>query len=186
MKPISIQRFNDTIKRAAKRAGFNGNGKYGRIRAHCLRKFFVTQLTNHGVEDKIVNFFIGHKIPEVDRVYWIRRVEELREIYRQREKFLNPYSAGKEEELRKLEDVIKKVKELDEKIQSLNEARIKDIVLKVIREFGFMMNNNNCNLNQAKYDVKIVTSEEEIIELAKQGYDCQQIAQNKWLMRKKI
>lgn len=116
LKPISIQRFNDTIKRAAKRAGFNGNGKYGRIRAHCLRKFFVTQLTNHGVEDKIVNFFIGHKIPEVDRVYWIRRVEELREIYRQREKFLNPYSAGKEEELRKLEDVIKKVKELDEKI----------------------------------------------------------------------
>ena len=186
LKPISIQRFNDTIKRAAKRAGFNGNGKYGRIRAHCLRKFFVTQLTNHGVEDKIVNFFIGHKIPEVDRVYWIRRVEELREIYRQREKFLNPYSAGREEELRKLEDVIKKVKELDEKIQSLNEAWIKEIVLKVIREFGFMMNNNNCNLNQAKYDVKIVTSEEEIIELAKQGYDCQQIAQNKWLMRKKI
>ncbi|MCD6371240.1 MAG: site-specific integrase [Candidatus Aenigmarchaeota archaeon] len=186
LKPISIQRFNDTIKSAAKRAGFNGNGKYGRIRAHCLRKFFVTQLTNHGVEDKIVNFFIGHKIPEVDRVYWIRRVEELREIYRQREKFLNPYSAGKEEELRKLEDVIKKVKELDEKIQSLNEAWIKEIVLKVIREFGFMMNNNNCNLNQVKYDVKIVTSEEEIIELAKQGYDCQQIAQNKWLMRKKI
>jgi len=29
-----------------------------------LRKFFVTQLTNHGVEDKVVNFFIGHKIPE--------------------------------------------------------------------------------------------------------------------------
>ena len=81
LKPITIQRFNDTIKRAAKRAGFNGNGKYGRIRVHCLRKFFVTQLTNHGVEDKIVNFFIGHKIPEVDRVYWIRRVEQLREIY---------------------------------------------------------------------------------------------------------
>jgi len=60
LKPISIQRFNDTIKRAAERSGFNGNGKYGRIRAHCLRKFFVTQLTNHGVEDKIVNFFIGH------------------------------------------------------------------------------------------------------------------------------
>ena len=78
---------------------------------------------------------------------------------------MNPYSAGREEELKKLEDVIKKVKELDEKLKSLNEAWIKEIVLKEL------MNSDNCNLNQVKYDVKIVTSdEEEIIELAKQGY----------------
>jgi len=50
------------------------------MRVHCLRKFFITQLTNHGVEDKIVNFFVCHKIPDVDRVYWFRRVEELRKI----------------------------------------------------------------------------------------------------------
>ena len=52
---------------------------------------------------------------------------------------MNPYSAGREEELKKLEDVIKKVKELDEKPKNLNEVWIKEIVLKVIREFGFMM-----------------------------------------------
>lgn len=55
------------------------------MRAYCLRKFFTTQLTNHGIEDKIVNFFTCHKISPVDLVYWSRRVEELREIYRQRE-----------------------------------------------------------------------------------------------------
>lgn len=67
----------------------------------------------------------------------------------------------------------------------MNESWIKEIVLKVIREFGFMLNNNcDCNFttSQKYYDMKIVTSEEEIIELARQGYDCQQIAENKWLM----
>ncbi len=111
----------------------NGNGKYGRIRVHCSRKFFVTQLTNHGVEDKVVNFFIGHKIPEVDRVYWFRRVEELREIYRQREKFLNPISGAQHEDLRKIEDLIKKVKEMDEKLKALSEVKIKEIVFNVIK-----------------------------------------------------
>jgi site-specific recombinase XerD len=79
-KPLSPQKFNEMLKNVAKKAGLNGNGKYGRLRAHSLRKFFVTQLTNHGVEDKIVNFFIGHKIPDVDRVYWYRRIEKLRKI----------------------------------------------------------------------------------------------------------
>lgn len=96
---------NLTLKEAIKKARLgNGNGKYGRIRVYCLRKFFVTQLTNHGVGDKIVNFFIGHKIPEVDRVYWFRGVEQLREIYRQREKFLNPISGTQHEDLKKIEE----------------------------------------------------------------------------------
>jgi len=84
VKPIIAHRFNETIKRAAKKAGLNGNWKYGVMRVHCLRKFFITQLTNHGVEDKIVNFFVCHKIPDVDRVYWFRRIEELRKIYAER------------------------------------------------------------------------------------------------------
>ncbi len=184
---LTRQMVNLTLKEAVKRARLgNGNGKYGRIRVHCLRKFFVTQLTNHGVEDKVVNFFIGHKIPEFDRVYWFRRVEELREIYRQREKFLNPISGTQHEDLRKIEDLIKKVKEIDEKLKSLNETKIKEIVFNVIKEYGIIFNGTNHSTSNQKYDVKIVTSEEEIIELAKQGYDCQQIGENKWLMKKRI
>jgi site-specific recombinase XerD len=49
---LTRQALHDTLKNGAKRAGFDGNGQYGVFRAHCLRKFFVTQLTNHGVEDK--------------------------------------------------------------------------------------------------------------------------------------
>ena len=90
---VTSRAFNDTIHEAARRAGIgNGNGKYGRIRIHCLRKFFITQMTNHGMEDKIVNFLTCHKISEVDRVYWSRRVEGLRKIYAQRQQYLNPIS----------------------------------------------------------------------------------------------
>ena len=150
------------LKNIAIKAGLNGNGKYGVLRAHSLRKFFVTQLTNHGVEDKIVNFFIGHKIPEVDRVYWFRRVAELRKIYAERQQHLNPINQKREFDLNKLEDLKAKITELEKEIRKLKEART---------------SSNNC-------DVKIVTSEEEIVSLATEGYDCQPIGVNKWLMKK--
>lgn len=67
------------LKNVAAKADLNGNGKYGVVRAHSLRKFFITQLTNHGVEDKIINFLTCHKISEVDRVYWSRRIDEPKE-----------------------------------------------------------------------------------------------------------
>jgi integrase/recombinase XerD len=83
---ITQQKFNETIKKAGKLIGLvNGNSKYGRIRIHCLRKFFITQLTNHGVEDKIINFLTCHKISDVDSVYWNRRTDALREIYNERQ-----------------------------------------------------------------------------------------------------
>jgi len=70
-------------------------------------------------------------------------------------------SKKQEIDLNKLEGLKAKIKELEEEIKKLKEGRV----------------------NQAKYDVRIVTSEEEIIELAKLGYDCQQIGEGKWLMR---
>lgn len=67
--------MNNALKNAAKKAGIgNGNGKYGRMRVHRLRKFFITQLTNQGVQDKVVNFMSCHILSEIDRVYWSRRV----------------------------------------------------------------------------------------------------------------
>ncbi len=48
--------------------------------------------------------------------------------------------------------------------------RLKEIVFNVIKEYGIIFNGNNHSTSEQKYDVKIVTSEEEIIKLAKQGY----------------
>ena len=114
-KPLTQQKFNKMLKNIAVKAGLNGDGKYGVIRAHSLRKFFITQLTNHGVEDKIINFLTCHKISEVDRGYWFRRVEQLRSIYAQRQQYLNPISLQRKYDLNKLKDIKAKIRELEKK-----------------------------------------------------------------------
>ena len=128
-------------------------------------------MTNHGVQDKIVNFFTCRKISPVDLVYWSRRVEELREIYRQREKYLNPIS-GTQSKPSPVEIEQKIESKLKEFIQS---QEFKEAVRKAL--------NNNSN---EVYSSKIVTTEQELIRLVNKGYNCTPIAEGKWLMRKKI
>lgn len=89
-------------------------------------------------------------------------MEELRKIYAERQQHLNPINQKRQFDLNKLEDVKAKIEELERKIKELEETKA---------------NSNNP-------DVKIVTSEEEIIALARLGYDCQTIGVNKWLMKK--
>jgi hypothetical protein len=169
---LSKRNLNERIKEAAKKAGIgNGNGKYGRMRAYSLRKFMITQLTNHGTEDKIVNFMTSHKLSPVDLAYWSRRVENLREIYREREKYLNPISGTQSKQ--NLDDI----KNLQAKIEEL-ENQIKIIM-------NGLANGNTVSANQM-YDTRIVTTEEEIIKFSSKGYDCQVIGENKWLMKRKL
>ena len=91
-----------------------------------------------------------------------RKVEDLRKIYAERQQHLNPINQKREFDLNKLEDLKAKIEELEKKMKELEEMKTKS---------------NDC-------DVKMVTSEEEIIALAKLGYNCQPISANKWLMRK--
>jgi len=51
---------------------------------------------------------------------------------------------------------------------------MKEAFLKMLKENG-----------NETYESKIVTSEEELIQLSNKGYECQIIGTNKWLMRKK-
>lgn len=172
---ISKAKLSRRIKEAAKKAGIvNGNGKYGRMRTYCLRKFFITQMTNHGLEDKIINFITCHKVSPVDLTYWRRRVEELREIYRQKEKFINPISAASSKPpAEEIEELIeKKLKEF---------LRSDDFKNTCSEVFQGILNNNH-----ERYESKIVTCEEEIIELSNEEYNCQIIEESKWLMRKTI
>ena len=49
-------------------------------------------MPNHGVQNEIVDFFVGHAVSDADRAYWTRRAEEFRKIYADREQCLNPVS----------------------------------------------------------------------------------------------
>ncbi len=159
---VTQQMVNLMMHGVAKKAGLNGDWKYGILRAHSFRKFFITQMTNHGVQDKVVDFFVGHAVTEIDRVYWARRIEELRKIYADRQQHLNPISLKQEYDLSKIEGLQSKISELESQIESLKQTESQG----------------------KKFDVKIVNSEEEIIELVSQWWDCQSIGPQKWLMRR--
>lgn len=180
---ITDQGFNDTVHEAARRAGIgNDNEKYGRIRTHCLRKFFITQMTNHGMEDKIVNFLTSHKLSEVDCVYWNRRVDTLRRIYAERQQYVNPINGKKKHfDLKQLKGIIAKIKDLDERMDKLPTV---EMIQKIVME---TLEKQILDQNSIKaYDSKIACCEKDVIRLSNQGYDCQLLDSGKWLMRKKL
>ena len=179
---ISDRNFNETIHESAKRVGIgNGNGKYGRIRTHCLRKFFITQMTNHGMEDKIVNFLTCHKISEIDCVYWNRRVDTLRRIYAERQQYINPVNGKKKHfDLKQIKGILAKIRHLEGRMDNLPTI---EMVQKTVREIL-----EECGLSKdpvEKYESKIVNSKEEVIRLSDLGFSCQPIGRSEWLMRKK-
>jgi integrase len=180
---VTSRAFNDTVHEAARRAGIgNGNGKYGRIRIHCLRKFFITQMTNRGMEDKIVNFLTCHKISEVDCVYWNRRIDQLRKIYAERQQYLNPINGKKKHfDLKQVKGIIAKIKDVEERLDSLPTI---ETVQKIVNEI--LEKKDVCQNSSEDYESKIVCNEKEIIQLSNLGYDCQFIGHEKWLMRKKV
>jgi site-specific recombinase XerD len=180
---ITDQGFNDTVHEAARRAGIgNDNEKYGRIRIHCLRKFFITQMTNHGMEDKIVNFLTCHKISEVDCVYWNRRVDTLRQIYAERQQYINPINGKKKHfDMKQMKGILAKIKDLEGRIDCLPTSEmVKKTVSGLLEENGISRN------LLGEYESKIVNTKEEVIRLSNLGFDCQPIGNREWLMRKKI
>jgi integrase/recombinase XerD len=170
-KAITQQKFNETIKKAGQRIGLvNGDSKYGRIRIHCLRKFFITQLTNHGVEDKIINFLTCHKISDVDSVYWNRRIDSLREIYNERQQYLNPINGDKKHyNLEEIKDIQQKIQDMDNRIPTANQ--LKNMIKEILEEL------------KPNHNSIIVNNEDDIIKYSRQGYSCTSIGNNKWLMK---
>ena len=160
---VTQQMITLMLHGVAKKAGLNGDWKYGILRAHSFRKFFITQMTNHGVQDKVVDFLVGHAVSEIDGVYWARRVEELRKIYADSQQHLNPISFKQEYDLSKIEGLQAKIAELENQILEFKKPETQ----------------------KPSFDVKIVTSEEEIIQLVSQGWECQSIGIDKWLMKRK-
>ena len=118
-KAVSQQKVNTSIRNAAKMAGIVGRKDIGQVRSHCLRKFFTTQLTDHGVQDKVINHMIGHAIPEIDRVYWNRRIEELRRIYGEKEQYISPFVVKRFSSISNFNEMTTKVRELELKVERL-------------------------------------------------------------------
>ena len=155
-------------------AGFNGNGKYGRFRAHSLKKFFTSQLKNHGIEDSIVEFFTCHKISEVQATYWRPRVDVLRKKYAERQECLNPYGKGNECDPKEFNELKELVIELRNQLKEVKENSGNRTVTEVQE------------IKTGSFDSKIVTSTEDIIKFSNLGYGVQKIDDGMWLMKKEV
>ena len=69
---------------------------------------------------------------------------------------------------------------MEEKIREFIQGDFKKVCFDIAQQI-LMENNNN-----EHYKSVIATSEDEGIEFANKGYDCQILGENKWLMRRKL
>jgi len=90
-------------------------------------------MTNHGIEDKIINFLTCHKISDVDAVYWNRRVEGLRRIYAERQQYLNPINGKRKYyNLKEIKGIRGKIQDMDKRIPTIEQ--IKELIKEVLQE----------------------------------------------------
>ena len=78
--PVSIERRFKTL--GEKFAGEKFNGKRNPYSPHSLRAAFRTILSDHKIDHIIIEFWMGHKVPEQQIVYVSKSREGWRETYR--------------------------------------------------------------------------------------------------------
>ena len=103
------------MRHLAIKSGFVDKDMNGRdfnpLSPHALRESFGSIMTNKGVPDSIVDFWLGHEIGEMAEAYKRGMAEDLKRIYLEKEPFISISTGGElEEKLRS---------EIDEKNRQL-------------------------------------------------------------------
>lgn len=114
-EPVETNNVQTMLKEVAVRAGLvseqNNGNSFNPLGPHSLRESFSSIMTNSGVPDTIVDFWLGHEIGEMAKAYKTTQFESLKKMYLDREKLLSiSRSPIDSEELEK---------KVDERIQSL-------------------------------------------------------------------
>jgi integrase len=85
--------IQDMMKEVAIRAGFidrkNNGHAFNPLGPHSLRESFGSIMTNSGVPDTIVDFWLGHAIGELAEAYKSVQFESLKKMYLDREKLIS-------------------------------------------------------------------------------------------------
>jgi hypothetical protein len=117
------------LRELAKKAQLKLNGKHGRIRAHCFRKFFDSVLTGKNVNADIVHWFMGHKLQGQQETYFQgqSKVEELRQIYAGIEQYLTPVTTKVviEKQIQIPTEVTEQMAQMYKDIKNEREMRLK-------------------------------------------------------------
>ena len=91
-KQLHNAQWISMVKSLAKKAHLKLNGEHGRIRPHCFRKYFNSNLTGHNVNKNIVDWFMGHSLKGVEESYFLGQTQRdsLRQIYKGVVQYLTP------------------------------------------------------------------------------------------------
>lgn len=91
--PLNTQNIQDMYREVAFRAGFvdrkNNGHDQNPLGPHALRESFGSIMTNSGVPDTIVDFWLGHEIGEMSEAYKSVQFDNLKQMYLTREKLLS-------------------------------------------------------------------------------------------------
>jgi site-specific recombinase XerD len=91
--PVVTDNIQDMMKEVAQRAGFidkqNNGHDQNPLGPHALRESFGSIMTNSGIPDTIVDFWLGHEIGELAEAYKSVQFESLKKMYLDREKLLS-------------------------------------------------------------------------------------------------
>jgi integrase/recombinase XerD len=178
-------------------------------RPHQLRSAFRTQFSKSSVETDYIEFMMGHKV-RFDKAYFDDRIDLVLEEYRKAEPRLNVVSGVSTDEKNKLKwDITNDILDktffgLADKDKVLNEfCRIHNYSLEQVKEDSAVMDrflsdlglaitdkfrhivvNEASKVDVQSYDAKVVEDKNEVVRLAKDGYDLQVMGPNMWLMKR--
>ncbi|MBS7615011.1 tyrosine-type recombinase/integrase [Candidatus Bathyarchaeota archaeon] len=90
---ITENLVQNMLREVAIKSGFvdeNLNGRdFNPLSPHALRESFGSIMTNKGVPDTIVDFWLGHEIGEMAEAYKRGKIEDLKRLYLEREQFIS-------------------------------------------------------------------------------------------------
>jgi len=113
---ITPNLVQNMMRKVAFKAGFideNLNGRdFNPLSPHALRESFGSIMTNKGVPDTIVDFWLGHEIGEMAEAYKTVQFEDLKGLYMEKEAFISVLTRS---------EATEKLKEMDERNRQLQE-----------------------------------------------------------------
>jgi len=120
---ITTDLVQKMMREVSKRSGLvderNNGHDFNPLSPHALRESFGSIMTNKGVPDTIVDFWLGHSIGEMARAYKSVQFKELKRMYLEREQFLSVTAPSDEIEERLKKRLRRDLQEGKEELQSI-------------------------------------------------------------------
>ncbi len=175
-KEVSAQ-TDDEIEcefvRCARRSGL-----LGKVSPHLIRKYFNTTMKLAGVNDSLVEYWMGHTLPRVKSAYLVPSIDEQMKIYQRAYLKLSfQEQIVDSEELRKKQvlDTVKLLGFSEDKIKRVEEALAKyktvDEAMNEIRKLSLESYKHKHSNN----DPKKVIKEDELENYINEGWDVQTV-----------